>query len=88
MHFIIQSFVLAVVFFLYPTASFAYIDPGVLSMLMQSIFAVVAGGVVAWVVTPWKVLKHYICSLFKKEQPESSKNVKKKSASRNGKKKK
>lgn len=64
---IFQIIILLTLFIIFPKISFAYIDPGILSILFQSIFAILAGGAVAWVLTPFHVIKSFICKLFKKK---------------------
>lgn len=46
----------------YPSHAHAYVDPGLVSMVLQGAFAAVAGFVAAYVIGPWQWLK----SLFKK----------------------
>lgn len=47
---------------LFPTIAHAYVDPGLVSMVLQGVFAAIAGFVAVYVIGPWQWLK----SLFKK----------------------
>lgn len=68
MCFLIKRMTLLILFVFYPSVSFAYIDPGILSIVTQSLFAIVSGGIAAWVLTPWKLLKSFICQIFSKKE--------------------
>ena len=63
---------LIALFFFYPNESYAYLDPGTGSILLQAIF----GGIVMGLVTIqiwWKKLKAFLSKIWKKKskQPES-----------------
>ena len=58
--------VILVMLAFYPATAFAYVDPGILSVVTQGLFAFIAGGIVTWIVTPWQALKLFICKFFKK----------------------
>lgn len=51
---------------LFPSISFAYVDPGILSVIAQSIFALIAGGIMTWVVMPLHKVKDFFSKLFGK----------------------
>jgi len=58
----------AIVFVAYlftPTIAYAYVDPGLVSMLIQGLFAAVAGFMAVYVLGPWRWFK----SLFIKSKP-------------------
>ena len=48
-----------------PTSAHAYVDPGLVSMVLQGLFVAVAGFVAVYIVGPWRWLK----SLFGKTKP-------------------
>ena len=56
-----------------PSAAFAYVDPGILGMLYQTLYVLVFGVLATWVFKPWQ----YIRKLFRRSDepkfpPESS----------------
>ena len=58
----------AVVFAAYvfvPSTAYAYIDPGLVSMVIQGLFAAIAGFTAVYVLGPWRWFK----SLFTKSKP-------------------
>ncbi len=40
-----------------PSVAQAYIDPGIVSMAAQALFAVLFGGIAAWITKPWAFVK-------------------------------
>ena len=40
-----------------PSVAQAYIDPGIVSMAAQALFAVLFGGIAAWITKPWSFVK-------------------------------
>jgi len=54
-------------FVFYPSTAHAYIDPGLVSMVIQGLFAAVAGFTALYVLGPWRWFK----SLFTKSQPST-----------------
>jgi len=66
---------LYIIFFLLilnPVNAYAYIDPGILSVLVQSVFAVILGGITAWIITPWAAVKSFLLKMMGKNQPEKA----------------
>ena len=59
-------FTLAAIVF-YPSTAHAYIDPGLVSMVIQGLFATVVGFTALYVIGPWRWFK----SLFTKSQPST-----------------
>ena len=57
-------FTLAAIVF-YPSTAHAYIDPGLVAMVVQGLFAAVAGFTALYVIGPWRWFK----SLFTKSRP-------------------
>lgn len=57
-------FTLAAIVF-YPSTAHAYVDPGLVSMVIQGIFVAAAGFTTLYVLGPWRRFK----SLFTKSQP-------------------
>lgn len=58
---------------IFPRQSFAYVDPGFLSVIYQYVYIVIFGILTALILRPWNFLK----SLFKKrvsEPPRSTEN--------------
>ena len=55
----------AIVF--YPSTAHAYIDPGLVSMVIQGLFATAVGFTALYVIGPWRWFK----SLFTKSQPST-----------------
>lgn len=53
-----------------PSTAEAYIDPGMVSMVVQGLFAVFAGLAATFIIAPWRWLK----SLFGKIKPVVQKN--------------
>ena len=50
-----------------PDAAHAYVDPGLVSMAIQGLFAAVAGFAAVYVIGPWRWIK----SLFKRSEPST-----------------
>lgn len=50
-----------------PKAAFAYVDPGILSVLYQAIYVVVFGAAATFIFKPW----NYFRSLFRKPKPDA-----------------
>ena len=50
-----------------PKVAFAYVDPGILSVLYQAIYVVVFGAVATFIFKPW----NYVKSLFRKPKPDA-----------------
>ncbi len=48
-----------------PSTAYAYVDPGLVSMVIQGLFAAVAGFTAVYVLGPWRWFK----SLFTKSKP-------------------
>lgn len=57
---------------LYPSLAYAYVDPGLVSMVIQGIFAAVAGFATLYVVGPWKWFK----SLFNRTGSDRDSSIK------------
>lgn len=52
-----------------PALAFAYIDPGILGALFQSMYVAIFGFLAAWVFKPWQYIKSW---LRIKKHPEKS----------------
>ena len=63
---------LTILFFFYPNVSYAYLDPGTGSILLQAILGGIAMGFVTIKIW-WKKLKAFLSKILKKKskQPES-----------------
>ena len=59
-------FTLAAIVF-YPSTAHAYVDPGLVSMVIQGIFVAAAGFTTLYLLGPWRRFK----SLFTKSQPST-----------------
>lgn len=59
-------FTLAAIVF-YPSTAHAYLDPGLVSMVIQGLFVTVAGFTALYVLGPWRWFK----SLFTNSQPST-----------------
>ena len=59
------SVVLAAGAILAPAPAWAYVDPGVVGMLYQAVYAILFGGLMAWLLKPWR----YVRSLFTRDKP-------------------
>ena len=65
----------AIVFAAYvfvPSTAYAYIDPGLVSMVIQGLFAAVAGFTAVYVLGPWRWFK----SLFTRSKPPANPETK------------
>ena len=40
-----------------PSTAWAYIDPGIISMAAQALFAMLFGGMAVWIAKPWTFVK-------------------------------
>ena len=58
--------------FVFPTDSYAYIDPGSGSIILQAIIAAIAGAGTA-VTIYWKKVKLFFSKIFKKKDNENEK---------------
>lgn len=77
------NFVLLICFFLiiFPRNSFAYLDPGTGSIILQAIAAIFAG-IVTWMSFFKNKIKEYFIKIFSKKSPK--KNNKEESISKDG----
>ena len=41
----------------YPQVAYAYVDPGIISLLSQAIYSIIVGIIAVWILAPWKALK-------------------------------
>ena len=65
---------IAIIFLtLYPSVAYAYIDPGIFSVMIQTVFALLMGFITAWIITPWSTLKSFFRKLVGKEKPKAAK---------------
>ena len=55
-----------------PSTAYAYVDPGLVSMVIQGLFAAVAGFTAVYVLGPWRWFK----SLFVKSKPATDPETK------------
>lgn len=55
-------------FAFFPSTAHAYVDPGLVSMVLQGLFASIAGFTAVYVLGPW----HWFKSYFSKPQPKVS----------------
>jgi uncharacterized MnhB-related membrane protein len=49
-----------------PMPAHAYIDPGIISMLSQALYAIIFGGLAVWITKPWTFIK----GLFGNKEPK------------------
>lgn len=57
------ALLVALVIVFYSSPAFAYMDPGIVASLFQSLYVIVFGVAAAWIIKPWI----YIKSLFIKK---------------------
>ena len=79
MHGIVRSLPLALILALAPTTAFAYIDPGLVSTLIQGVFALLFGGVAAFIFRPWQSIK----SFFGRSKPATNEQPERAAADEN-----
>ncbi len=59
--------ILVLALLLMPRTAYAYVDPGILSVLFQGLYVAVFGVAAAFIFRPWNYLK----SVFKKGKPDA-----------------
>lgn len=64
------SIALAVSGVVAPAPAWAYVDPGVVGMLYQAIYAVFFGGLMAWLLKPWR----YVTKFFARGKPDDDRD--------------
>ena len=52
-----KSIVAGLVLAVCPHNCYAYVDPGIISVLVQTIFSIIAGIVAVWILAPWQAIK-------------------------------
>lgn len=67
-----KTAIMVVVLAGWPTAAAAYIDPGIVSTLVQGLFAVGLGAMSMWIVRPWAYLRSMFRRTERKECSEST----------------
>ena len=63
--------IVAIVIAGWPTAAAAYIDPGIVSTLVQALFAAGLGAVSMWIIRPWEYLRSAFRRSGRRRRPES-----------------
>ena len=58
---------LTIFYWSYNQTAFGYVDPGIVGSLYQMLYVLVFGVIAAWVLKPWKWLKHMFQKLIRGE---------------------
>jgi len=58
----INRVIMSVFLMLMPLSAYAYIDPGVMGAVFQSLYVLIFGFIMAWVIRPWEYIKSFFRS--------------------------
>lgn len=80
---LIRILFLTLILFSAPIPAFAYVDPGIIGAITQTMYIFVFGFVSAWVMKPWRYIKSLLQRFTNLKMKQTEKSVQKSSKKNN-----